>query len=210
MMSRDYCLVLTLDSSKAVTAGWLKMGTLLSPQEFQFWHGLVYLGRKTRCVTNFDYYAELTARTASLTQRKLDSFHVGFVGAGASINLVKNCARTGVTEFTIWDCDAVELPNVGRTGYAASDVGSTKTKAAHRHLLNVNPNVVVHEHHEDFLAIPEEDLTAQFLPCDAIVMGTDSEDVQLRGNQVGYRLGKSMVFPGFYHRKDSPLSQPPA
>jgi len=98
--------------------------------------------------------------------------------------------------------DRVSAENVGRCGFDMEDVGLPKVRAVHRRLLRIHPHVEVEEHDGDFLAIQEAAVAKAFASADLIVMGTDAQAVQLRGNEVGYRLGKPMLFPGFYPRAE--------
>jgi len=189
--------LLTHSPEKAEIAGWSCIGELIGPSVLKERHSQALIQFKA-----VSFYQELISRSNRLTEGKLESRHVGFVGTGASINLIKSCARIGITDFSFWDCDQVELANVGRTAYELADIGLSKTRAAHRHILNINPNAQVYEYHGDFLDIAPDILVDQMARCDVIVMGTDTQAVQLLGNQIGYQLKKPMLFPGFYQRAE--------
>ena len=148
------------------------------------------------------YLEQLTSRTRGITRGHLQNRHVAFVGVGASLNLIKGCARTGVSRISLFDFDTVEVANLGRTAYEMRDVGRPKVEAARDHLLQVNPFCEVRAHHGDFMAIEDDELAALLEDVNVLVMGTDAQQVQLRGNRIGRELGKSMVFPGFYRRAD--------
>ena len=190
--------VLTICSKKAYAAGWKETGTLHS--DGSFIPADILADGRLEIIIEKDYYAKLTSRTSSILKGLLEGKRVGFVGVGASINLIKSCARSGVNKFSLWDFDIIEEANIGRTAYDLQDCGLSKTKAAYRHILNINPFCEVKVFNGDFMAIPVEDIIREFSECEVIVMGTDVQKVQVRGNDIGYKLGKKMIFPGFYNK----------
>ena len=194
-------VALTAEPAKAALAGWHPIGRLLTEDTFEV--GVVYPSPAPPGALleadHRDFFALLTARTRSILRGKLNGRHVAFVGVGASMNLVKSLVRCGLREVSLFDKDVVEAANLGRTGFELCDVGRPKVTALHRHLLNINPNVQVHEHHGDFLVPAVETVKDRLNGCNAVVMGTDSQAVQLRGNDVAYALGVPALYPGFYH-----------
>ncbi len=190
--------VLTICSEKAYAAGWKETGTLHSDGFFV--PADILADGRLEIIIEKDYYAKLTSRTSSILKGRLEGKRVGFVGVGASINLIKSCARSGVNKFSLWDFDIIEEANIGRTAYDLQDCGLSKTKAAYRHILNINPFCEVKVFNGDFMTIPVEDIIREFSECEVIVMGTDVQKVQVRGNDIGYKLGKKMIFPGFYNK----------
>ncbi len=194
--------VLTASAEKGAAAGWIKIGALCADGGFEAAAGLLSEndGDKTIIEIENDYYGKLTSRTSSILNGLLKGKRVGFVGTGASINLIKSCARSGVDKFSLWDFDIVEEANIGRTAYELKDCGMSKTASARRHILEINPFCDVKIFDGDFMALAEDEIKNEFKECDVIVMGTDAQKVQLRGNEIGYALGKKMVFPGFYNK----------
>jgi len=190
--------VLTMCAEKAAAAGWKEAGILRADGYFSPAAG--FAAGQADIVIESDYYEKLTCRTSSILKGLLKGKRVGFVGVGASINLIKSCARSGVDKFSLWDFDIIEEANIGRTAYDLDDCGLPKTGAALRHILNINPFCDVRVFDGDFMAIPADEVAKEFSECDVIVMGTDAQKVQLRGNEIGYGLGKKMVFPGFYNK----------
>jgi molybdopterin/thiamine biosynthesis adenylyltransferase len=188
----------TVDAERAQVAGLSRVGKILPGGTFL--PEISGFSTPVEVESGEDSYSVLTSRTASLTKGLLRDLHIGFVGVGASVNLVKACARTGVGRFSLWDKDIVELPNVGRTAYDMRDVGLAKTAAARAHIWRINPHVMVSTFDGDFLLAPEDALLRQFSSCDIVVMGTDNQEVQLRGNRIGFIAKKKMLFPGFYER----------
>ena len=195
----DFTVGIT-DFSNAELLGWHKIGDLVGEDKF------TYAYRNFLCTEIFtvefldDFYDELTSRTRSLTSGLLRDKHVGFIGCGTSLQLIEGCARCGVSNFSLWDFDTVELPNVGRTGYNLTDLGELKVRAAHRHILNINPEATVTEHQGDILELSAEEFKSQLKACDAVVVGTDNQNAQLQSNEIGYSLKKKMLFPGFYEQ----------
>lgn len=64
---------------------------------------------------------------------------LGGVGIGS---VIAECAvRFGFENLTIIDGDKVELSNLNRQNYTASDIGRFKVDALKRRLLEINPNV---------------------------------------------------------------------
>lgn len=197
-------MVFTASAEKAEAAGWAEVGALTVAGEFMPFAsgdpGEHDGGNGVEIKIETDYYGKLTSRTSSILKGMLVGKRVGFVGVGASINLVKSCVRSGVEKFSLWDLDIVEEANLGRTAYELEDCGLPKTHAARRHILGINPFCDVKVFNGDFMARPAGEISKEFGECDVVVMGTDAQKVQLKGNEIGYALGKKMVFPGFYDK----------
>jgi molybdopterin/thiamine biosynthesis adenylyltransferase len=197
-------VICTTDRNLASMCGWDYIGELGNSPGLELHepgigalkHGIQH----KRPVESMEYYDELISRTAGFTHGLLRSKHTGFVGTGASIGLIEACARTGVGSFSLWDLDTVELANIGRTSYNLRDIGHPKVTAAHAHILNINPTAEVHEYDGDFMELTDHEIASRFSECDIIVMGTDSQSVQLRGNEIGYGLGRKMLFLSFYEK----------
>ena len=189
--------VFATDPLIAGAAGWEQVG-YLEEQAVCAPDGTALCGPGE--VQAADPFRELTRRTSPITGSDLRRKRVAFVGTGASIHLIESLVRTGLGSVALFDMDHVEPANVGRTAFLLEECGLPKVAAARRRLLRINPRVEVRAHHGDFLAIPEEALFSELAECDLIVMGTDAQAVQLRGNAVGYALGKPMLFPGFHAR----------
>jgi molybdopterin/thiamine biosynthesis adenylyltransferase len=68
------------------------------------------------------------------------NFHIfgcGAIGSSAAIQL----ARMGAKEFTLYDMDIIEEPNIGVSQYDTSHIGMKKTEALSLQLLAINENI---------------------------------------------------------------------
>ena len=196
---------LTCDESKAAVAGWLRLGSLLSPTAFRADRTLPGggpAGTESIPVKSHDVVTAMVSRTAPLVGADLSQKHVAFVGTGASVHLIESVVRTGVGKVTLWDRDVVDVANVGRTGFDLGDVGLSKVRAVHRRLLHINPAVDCAEIDGDFMAASGESIEDLFRAADIIVMGTDAQAVQRRGARIGYSTGRPVLLPGFYPRAE--------
>jgi molybdopterin/thiamine biosynthesis adenylyltransferase len=196
-------LGLTICPEKAAVAGWELLGWFTDRRIIRLTQRCLERlpGTGTHVLVERIVLAdELTRRTRPLVEIDLAEKHVVIVGTGASVHLIESLVRTGVGRLTLWDLDRVDMANVGRTGFDLEDVGLPKVRAVHRRLLRINPTVQVEEVFGDFLAADDATLDERLGRADLVVMGTDSQAVQVRGADHAYRLGRPVVLPGFYHR----------
>ena len=67
------------------------------------------------------------------------SYHIlgcGAIGSSAAIQL----ARMGAENFSLYDNDIVEQPNIGVSQYNIKDVGKTKVECLYHHIINITGN----------------------------------------------------------------------
>ena len=102
---------------------------------------------------------------------KIQSVRVGIAGAGG---LGSNCAlflvRCGFRKFRIVDFDIVEISNLNRQFYFASQVGQRKVKALRKNLLMINPGAEIEALNKK---IAPDNIEVIFADCDVVVEALD-------------------------------------
>jgi hypothetical protein len=68
------------------------------------------------------------------------------VGAGGAASFVEECARAGVTEFTLIDGDVVSETNLATQQVYRRDIGRPKVDCIRDRILDINPNAIVQTH----------------------------------------------------------------
>lgn len=72
---------------------------------------------------------------------------IHIIGIGAMGSRVADLlVRLGVGELHIWDFDTVEAKNITNQLYTAKQVGLKKEEALRLLMLEINPNIIIHEH----------------------------------------------------------------
>lgn len=65
---------------------------------------------------------------------------IHIIGCGAvGSTLAEILARSGLTDFTLWDMDKVEAHNIANQMFTETDIGEKKTEATKRIMSEINP-----------------------------------------------------------------------
>jgi molybdopterin/thiamine biosynthesis adenylyltransferase len=76
-------------------------------------------------------------------QQKIDDKTLLIAGCGVGSLIALSAARLGFENFVLVDGDKVELSNINRQGYSASDVGKFKVNALARKIKQINPHAKI-------------------------------------------------------------------
>ncbi len=88
-----------------------------------------------------------TERCPQFLKSPLQRAHIAIAGAGGlGSNVAVLLTRAGIGALSLFDYDTVEYSNLNRQHYFVQDLAQPKTDALKRHLLNINPELVVHAH----------------------------------------------------------------
>uniref|UniRef100_UPI0040563EF4 tRNA threonylcarbamoyladenosine dehydratase n=1 Tax=Agathobacter sp. TaxID=2021311 RepID=UPI0040563EF4 len=110
----------------------------------------------------------------TLKNSRVAVFGIGGVGGHAADALV----RSGIGEIDIIDSDAVAVSNINRQLIAThKTVGRKKVEVMKEHLLEINPEVVVHAHCCFFL--PETEGQFNFYEYDYVIDAVDTVTAKL-------------------------------
>lgn len=130
-------------------------------------------------------------------QRRLRASKVLLVGAGglgspAALYLT----AAGVGEIGLVDFDRVEASNLQRQVlYGTHDIGRPKLEAARDRLVDLNPDVIVHQHEGH---LTSENALEVLRPYDVIVDGTDNFPTRYLVNDAAVLLGKPNIYGSIY------------
>jgi hypothetical protein len=142
------------------------------------------------------YTMNLERLTSVLDTAAIATKHVAVVGAGASADFIKNLARCGVEQFTLFDNQLVEHLNIARQGYLVSHVGRPKVAALAIQVRQINPVARVVGVVADFTALTEGEIAMHIGDADLLVFATDHFPAQARGNQVALRFETPALWIG--------------
>jgi molybdopterin/thiamine biosynthesis adenylyltransferase/rhodanese-related sulfurtransferase len=142
---------------------------------------------------------ERAARTIALdgfgetAQRRLAAARVLVLGAGGlGSPVLSYLAAAGVGVIGVVDFDTVDLSNLQRQViHSLADVGQRKTRSAARGMLEVNPELVVHEYP---VRLTRENASALFADYDLIVDGTDNFATRYLANDAAALARKPYVW----------------
>lgn len=111
--------------------------------------------------------------------KKLSSAHVAVFGiGGVGGYVVESLARSGVGKFSLFDNDTVSISNINRQIIATeSTVGMSKTSAAKKRILEINPYADVYTF--DIFVLPENIDEVDFSAFDYIVDAVDTVTAKL-------------------------------
>lgn len=75
-------------------------------------------------------------------QPEKDDARIHIIGCGSvGSTVAENLARSGVTNFTLWDFDTVEPHNIVNQMFRQKDIGLPKVEALKNILLEINPDI---------------------------------------------------------------------
>ncbi len=117
-----------------------------------------------------------TERCPESLKSPLQKAHVAVAGAGGlGSNVAVLLTRAGIGTLSLFDYDTVEYSNLNRQHYFIQDLTHPKTDALKRHLLNINPELVVHTHQVKLDAENAPDLLGAF---DIVVEAFDGAETK--------------------------------
>lgn len=91
----------------------------------------------------------LTKRVGKETQEKFEAATVAVCGLGGlGSNIAISLARAGVGKLILIDFDKVDLSNLNRQQYKASQIGMEKTRALEENLKEISPYIEIEIHCE--------------------------------------------------------------
>ena len=110
---------------------------------------------------------------------KLEGAHVAVFGiGGVGGHAVDALARSGIGEITIVDSDDVAVSNINRQLIATTKtVGRKKVEVMKEHVLEINPEVIVHA--KDCFFLPETKEQFDFREYDYVIDAVDTVTAKL-------------------------------
>ena len=97
--------------------------------------------------TKEEWYRALSERHGEKTQKSFNSATVAICGLGGlGSNIAFALARAGVGKLILIDFDSVDITNLHRQQYKASQIGMNKTDALRANLLEIAPYVAIETH----------------------------------------------------------------
>lgn len=141
---------------------------------------------------------ESFARTSPLLGTAKKKMVVVFGAGSVGSYLADQLVRSGIRRLTIVDHDRVEAANLSRTCYSTRDIGSLKTEALRRHLLNVNPRASIDTRSSKLQDIGFSGLKQIIEDADLLIGATDEPAAQRAINRMAYPLGTPTIFCGLW------------
>lgn len=115
--------------------------------------------------------AALTARCPKQLQEKLHNSTIAVCGLGGlGSNIATSLARAGIGRLILIDFDRVDISNLHRQQYKASQIGMYKTDALAENLFEISPYLKITLH---TVKITEENLTMLLSDADIICEAFD-------------------------------------
>ncbi len=97
--------------------------------------------------TKEEWYAALSERHGEEIQKNFESATVAVCGLGGlGSNIAFALARAGVGKLILIDFDSVDITNLHRQQYKASQIGTNKTDALRDNLFEIAPYVAIETH----------------------------------------------------------------
>ena len=124
--------------------------------------------------------------------------HVLVAGAGSvGSRIAEDLVRSGVERFTLIDPDVVSLPNMARSVYVRTDIGTPKVYALSSRLRAINPSAEVLTVQRTLL---EADVDELLDGVDLAVLATDDMAQQAHLAGIAYGKGVMQVASALYRR----------
>ena len=97
--------------------------------------------------TKEEWYAALSERHGEKIQKNFESATVAVCGLGGlGSNIAFALARAGIGKLILIDFDSVDVTNLHRQQYKASQIGMNKTNALRDNLFEISPYVAIETH----------------------------------------------------------------
>lgn len=97
--------------------------------------------------TREEWYAALSERHGERAQKSFESAVIAICGLGGlGSNIAFALTRAGIGKLILIDFDSVDITNLHRQQYKATQIGMSKTEALKENLLEINPYVTIETH----------------------------------------------------------------
>ena len=121
-----------------------------------------------------EWIKALNDRHGKVLQNKISSTTVGICGLGGlGSNIAIALARAGIGKLILIDFDKVDITNLHRQQYKASQVGMYKTEALKENLTEINPYL---ETEIQTVCVTEENAKELLKDCDIICEAFDNAE----------------------------------
>lgn len=130
-------------------------------------------------------------------QKKLRDASILLVGAGGlGSPLAMYLAAAGVGRLGLVDVDVVDFSNLQRQIiHGTKDVGRSKVQSAAETIADINPGVVIDQHHAAFTSTNAMEIAA---PYDIVIDGTDNFPTRYLVNDICVLTGKPNCYGSIY------------
>lgn len=127
-------------------------------------------------------------------QNKIGEMKLLVAGCGVGSLVAISAARMGFEHFVLVDGDTVEVSNLNRQGYSASDIGQPKAEALANRIKHISPHAVV-KHHNVF--VTPENTERLVSEADIIIDAIDPEAtiVEIALHREARKQGKLVLQP---------------
>lgn len=123
-----------------------------------------------------DMLCVLRQRHGKARQEKISSATVAICGLGGlGSNIAVSLARAGIGKLILMDFDCVDISNLHRQQYKASQVGISKTDALAENLLEIAPYITLETHN---IRITEQNALPLLQQADIICEAFDNADAK--------------------------------
>lgn len=123
---------------------------------------------------------------------------VVLIGAGGSVGLACNLARSGVRVFHIYDFDIVTEENIPRQGHSFTAIGTKKTESLATEILRINPDSIVRCYNRDVTTMTDDEQAAVFSSAHLLIDAADSFKAQSFGNEIALKFKVPAIWIGLY------------
>ena len=121
-----------------------------------------------------EWIKALKDRHGENLQNKISSITVGICGLGGlGSNIAIALARAGIGKLILIDFDKVDITNLHRQQYKASQVGMYKTEALRENLTEINPSL---ETEIQAVCVTEENAKELLKDCDIVCEAFDNAE----------------------------------
>ncbi|MCR4689112.1 MAG: sulfur carrier protein ThiS adenylyltransferase ThiF [Saccharofermentans sp.] len=121
-----------------------------------------------------EWNAALDERIGKARRTVYENSTVGIAGLGGlGSNIAISLARAGIGKLVIADFDKVDITNLNRQQYLASQIGTYKTDAMEMNLKSIAPFIGIGKH---CVKIDEDNITDIFGSCDIVVEALDGAE----------------------------------
>jgi molybdopterin/thiamine biosynthesis adenylyltransferase len=138
-----------------------------------------------------DYYNAFFTRNSGYIspelQERIRKTKVLIAGCGMGSTIAESLVRIGVETIILADVDTVAEHNLNRQSYIYADIGTKKTEALKRHLIDINPHLLIKTYDDGITEDNVADIlnqtdfifdTIDFLSMTSIVALHDSAHLQ--------------------------------